>query len=54
MTLPPALRTVFDPFDLDSVRSPRAPAPSINTYEEVTAETEVEELSSSALVVAVA
>jgi len=51
LTLPPALRAVFDAFELDSPRSPRAPAPSLHAYEEVEAEEAVEELSSSALVV---
>lgn len=35
-TLPPALRTVFGPLGLDDApRSPRAPAPSMASYEEV-------------------
>jgi hypothetical protein len=53
LTLPPLLRTVFDPFELDSPRSPRAPAPSLAAYEEIEAVESVE-LSSSALEVAVA
>jgi hypothetical protein len=53
MTLPPLLRSVFEPFELDSPRSPRAPAPSLAAYEEVEAH-EAVELSSSALEVAVA
>ena len=35
MTLPPALRGVFAALELDSPRSPRAPAPSMAAYEEV-------------------
>jgi hypothetical protein len=54
LTLPPLLREVFEPFELDSPRSPRAPAPSLPAYEESEEAEAVEELSSSALVVAVA
>jgi hypothetical protein len=50
LTLPPLLRGVFDPFELDSPRSPRAPAPSIPAYSEAETE-EAIELSSSALLV---
>jgi hypothetical protein len=53
LTLPPAFRGVLDPFELDSPRSPRAPAPSYPAHSEVE-EAEFEELSSSALVVATA
>jgi hypothetical protein len=36
LTLPPALRSVFEPFELDSSpRSPRAPEPSVPPYAEV-------------------
>ena len=36
LTLPPSLRAVFDPFELDShPRSPRAPAPSLPAYAEL-------------------
>jgi hypothetical protein len=35
LTLPPALRTVFDPFELDAERSPRAPAPSLPAYDDL-------------------
>lgn len=35
MTLAPPLRLVFAPFELDSPRSPRAPAPSLPAYEEL-------------------
>ncbi len=50
LTLPPLLRGVFDAFELDSPRSPRAPAPSIPAYTEAETE-EAIELSSSALMV---
>jgi hypothetical protein len=53
LALPPALRSVFDPFELDSPRSPRAPAPSVPARMEVQ-EAEFEEVSGSALVVAMA
>jgi hypothetical protein len=48
LTLSPPLRSVFEPFELDSPRSPRAPAASVPAYEEIEAE-EVLELSQSAL-----
>jgi hypothetical protein len=51
LTLPPALRAVFDDFELDSPRSPRAPAPSLPAYSEIDEEEEATELSSSALMV---
>ena len=35
MTLAPPLRVVFEPFELDSPRSPRAPAPSVPAYVEL-------------------
>ena len=35
LTLPPLLRDVFAPFELDKPRSPRAPAPSITAYTEL-------------------
>jgi hypothetical protein len=35
MTLPPLLRDVFAPFELDKPRSPRAPAPSLPSYSEL-------------------
>ena len=35
MTLAPPLRAVFEPFELDSPRSPRAPAPSVPAYVEL-------------------
>ena len=53
LTLPPLLRGVFDPFELDSPRSPRAPAPSLPAYEERDSQEPIE-LSSSALEIAVA
>jgi hypothetical protein len=49
LTLPPALRGVFDPFELDSPRSPRAPAPSLPAYEEID-EADVEALEPSKVV----
>jgi hypothetical protein len=54
LTLPPLLRSVFEAFELESPRSPRAPAPSLPAYEEVSGENAAVELSSSALEVAVA
>jgi hypothetical protein len=53
MTLPPLMRSAFDPFELDSPRSPRAPAPSLSAYEDgehEVGEDEVEELTPSAIV----
>jgi hypothetical protein len=35
LPLPPQLRAVFDSLELDSPRSPRAPAPSVSSYEEL-------------------
>jgi hypothetical protein len=35
LTLPPLLRDVFAPFELDKPRSPRAPAPSLPSYSEL-------------------
>ncbi|HEY2511414.1 MAG TPA: hypothetical protein VGI39_11185 [Polyangiaceae bacterium] len=51
LTLPPGLRGVFDSFELDSPRSPRAPAPSMAPYEELEGE-ELEDVSQAALLVA--
>ncbi len=54
LTLPPLLRSVFDPFELDSPRSPRAPAPSSPSYEEVDDEEAIEVSNSSLVVLATA
>ena len=44
LTLPPALRGVFQPLGLtDSPRSPRAPAPSLAPYNEVVRDAEIED-----------
>jgi hypothetical protein len=54
LSLPPAMRPMFDPFELEGERSPRAPAPSVPAYAEMEDEEEVEEVSQSALLVAMA
>jgi hypothetical protein len=48
LTLPPAMRATFAPFALDGERSPRAPAPSLSAYDDVT-DGEVEEISQVAV-----
>jgi hypothetical protein len=35
LTLPPLLRATFDPFELDAIRSPRAPAASVPAFVDV-------------------
>jgi hypothetical protein len=48
LTLPPLLRSIFDAFELDSPRSPRAPAASSPSYEDL--DEEALEVSNSSVV----